>query len=112
MFYDLEKPTKDYNSLKVSLYYSTNENRKGYQVHLQKCFNDNGIYTYYLMPTKTDTRFIQIDNRQRKNKKIEEVYNNLLSKVLDKITKLFEDQKYEELDTFIQQYIKENLNGK
>ena len=105
MFQKLNKPTNKYDHLKIEVWYKDKEPNKGYYINLQKVVYNNGVYSYDLMPTEEDTRFIQLDNRKRRSYQALLRYN---SKMYDKayiILCLFENKKYEELDNYVKQNI-------
>lgn len=101
MFQKLNKPTDKYNHLKIDVWYKDKEPRKGYYIHLQKVNYRNGIFGYDIMPTEEDTRFIQLDNRKRRNYQTMNKYNIKTINLASKITELFEDKKYNELDNYV-----------
>lgn len=105
MFQKLNKPTNRYDHLKIDIWYKDEESNKGYYIHLQKVVYNNGVYSYDLMPTKEDTRFIQLDNRKRRSCQAVNKYSTKMYDKASKITELFEDKKYEELDNYIKQNI-------
>lgn len=105
MFQKLNKPTNRYDHLKIDVWYKDEEPNKGYYIHLQKVVYNNGVYSYDLMPTKEDTRFIQLDNRKRRSYQATLKYESKMSDQAYKITELFEDKKYEELDNYVRQNI-------
>lgn len=105
MFQVLNKPTDKYDHLKIELWYKDKEPRKGYYINLQKVKYKNGIYSYDLMPTEENTRFIQLDERKRRNYQVVNKYSAKMYKLANKITVLFKDKMYEELDKYIKQNI-------
>lgn len=105
MFQKLNKPTDKYDHLRIELWYKDKEPRKGYYINLQKVKYKNGIYSYDLMPTEEDTRYIQIDERKRRSYQAVNKYSTKMYDSASKITKLFEDKKNEELDNYVKQNI-------
>ena len=105
MFQKLNKPTDKYDHLKIDLWYRCKEPNKGYYIQLQKVVYNNGVYSYDLMPTVEDTRFVQLDERKRRNHYTANKYNDKIIDQASKITELFENKKYEELDNYIKQNI-------
>ena len=105
MLQKLNKPTNKYNHLKIEIWYKDEEPNKGYYIHLQKVVYNNGVYSYDLMPTEEDTRFIQLDNRKRKSYQAINKYSIKMCNKAYKITELFEDKKYKELDNYVKQNI-------
>lgn len=107
MFQKLNKPTDKYNHLKIEIWYKDDEPNKGYFIRLQKVVYNNGVYSYDLMPTEEDTRFIQLDNRKRRSYQVADKYSTRMCDQASKITELFENKKYEELDNYVKQNIGE-----
>lgn len=105
MFQELNKPTDKYDHLRIELWYKDKEPRKGYYIHLQKVKYKNGVFSYLLMPTEEDTRYIQIDERKRRSYQAVNKYSTKMYDSASKITELFEDKKYEELDNYVKQNI-------
>ena len=105
MFQKLNKPTNKYDHLKIDVWYKDEEPNKGYYIHLQKVVYNNGVYSYDLMPTEEDTRFIQLDNRKRRSYQALLRYSNKMCDKAYRIMCLFENKKYEELDNYVKQNI-------
>ena len=108
MFQILKYPDKKNNYLKIELWYKDHEPNKGYMLNLQKVNYKNNVYSYDLMPTEENTRFIQLDNRKRRSYQAVNRYNRSILIHAEKITNLFELRNYKELDEYVKQNIGEN----